>query len=108
MHLDWLHRLHPAPLQAFVGDGPSQDQLRASLHVRDARGNWERGGRAARRIAAAIPVLMPLSAAARLPGMKRLVDATYIAVANNRASISRVLRLDSCAPRLRRIGPEQA
>jgi hypothetical protein len=36
--------------------------------------------------------------------MGPLIDLAYRAVANNRGPISRVLRLDSCAPRLRRIG----
>jgi hypothetical protein len=36
--------------------------------------------------------------------MEPLMDLAYRAVANNRGPISRVLRLDSCAPRLRRIG----
>jgi hypothetical protein len=53
-------------------------------------------------------MLMPLGAAGHLPGVERLMDLAYRAVANNRGPISRVLRLDSCAPRLRRIGREHA
>ena len=93
------------PLQVFNGDGPSAAELAATLHVRDRSGGWSSGGRAARRIAGAIPLLMPLEVAGHLPGMDRLMDLGYRAVATNRGAISRVLRLDSCAPRLQRIGP---
>ena len=48
---------------------------------------------------------MPLGATGHLPGMERLMDLAYRAVADNRGGISRVLGLDSCGARLRRTGP---
>ena len=99
--LDWLDRLRPAPLQAFEDDHPTRDELAATLHVRDRSGRWARGGDAARRIAEAVPVLMPLGVAGHLPGMRRVMDAAYRSVANHRGAISRVLGLETCVPGLR-------
>lgn len=43
------------------------------------------------RIAAVIPVLVPLSIVGRLPGMSRPVESAYRVVADNRHVISRIL-----------------
>lgn len=97
--LDTGGRLRFTPLQGFVAASaadPDRQALLARLHVRDARGRWYSGGRAARRIAEVIPALLPLGLVARLPGAGRVTDAAYDLVARNRQSLSRWLRLDAC------------
>jgi predicted DCC family thiol-disulfide oxidoreductase YuxK len=97
--LDARGRLRFTPLQAFVAASaadPDREALLARLHVRDARGRWYSGGRAARRIAEVIPALLPLALVARLPGAERVADAAYELVARNRHALSRWLRLDAC------------
>ena len=92
--LDWRRRLEVVPLQRFIrsADGdPTRRELRSALHVRDAGGGWERGGRAALRIASVIPVLAPLAVVGHAPGMPGIVDKAYGLVARNRHLISRVL-----------------
>ena len=92
--LDWRRRLEVVTLQGFVrsADGdPTRRELRSALHVRDEGGRWERGGRAALRIATVIPVLAPLALVGRAPGMQGLVERAYVLVARNRRLISRVL-----------------
>ena len=94
--LDGSRRLVVAPLQKFASssvDDPSPRQLRQSLHVRDPRGTWFRGGEAVLRVAAAIPVLWPLSIVGRLPGIRPAVEAAYRWVADHRPAISRALRI---------------
>ena len=92
--LDWRKRLEVVPLQRFIrsahGD-PTSRELRAVLHVRDAGGGWERGGRAAMRIASVLPLLAPLAVVGHAPGMPGVVDKAYGLVARNRRLISRVL-----------------
>ena len=95
--LDWRRRLEVVPLQRFIrsADGdPTRHELRSALHVRDEGGRWQRGGRAALRIASVIPVLAPLAVVGHAPGMQRLVDRTYALVARNRRLISRVLGIN--------------
>ena len=92
--LDWRRRLAVVPLQRFIrsADGdPTRRELRSVLHVRDDGGGWERGGRAALRIATVIPVLAPLALVGHVPGMQGLVERAYLLVARNRRLISRVL-----------------
>ena len=84
---------------------PSRDDLLATLHVRDQAGGWTRGGDAALRIAAAVPILAPLAVLGRVPGAPRVADAAYRLVARNRGPLSRLLRLDACAPELRGTEP---
>jgi len=94
--LDWRRRLDVVPLQGFIpsADGdPSGRDLRSVLHVRDEGGRWERGGRAALRIASVIPVLAPLAVVGHAPGMQGVVDGAYALVARNRRLISRLLRI---------------
>jgi predicted DCC family thiol-disulfide oxidoreductase YuxK len=94
--LDWRRRLVVVPLQSFIpsADGdPTRRELRSVLHLRDERGSWERGGRAALRIARVIPVLAPLAVVGQAPGMQGLVDGAYALVARNRRLISRLLRI---------------
>jgi predicted DCC family thiol-disulfide oxidoreductase YuxK len=84
------------PLQRFVGAAPGDPTNRRllwALHVRDGRGRWYRAGDAMLRIAAELPVLMPLAVVGRLPGMSGPVEAAYRLVADNRHVISRVLRI---------------
>jgi predicted DCC family thiol-disulfide oxidoreductase YuxK len=106
--LDWARRLDLVPLQAFAVDpadeGPSGADLRSALHVRDGAGAWIAGSGAALRIAAAVPVLAPLTLAARLPGGRWLAERAYRWVAANRHAISRALDLDRCALDLRPSG----
>ena len=99
--LDWRGRLRPLPLQAYGQERPTRDELLATLHVGDPAGGWARGGDAALRIAAVVPVLRPLAILGALPGARRVADAAYRLVAEHRHTISRVLRLDACAQRLR-------
>ena len=94
--LDWRRRLEVVPLQSFIrsADGdPTRRELRSALHVRDEGGRWERGGRAALRIASVLPVLAPLAVVGHAPGMRGVVDGAYALVARNRRLISRLLRI---------------
>jgi predicted DCC family thiol-disulfide oxidoreductase YuxK len=100
--LDWNRRLELVALQRFVrsaSDDPTRRRLLWALHVRDARGRWFRAGDAMLRIAAVIPLLVPLSVIGRLPGMSRPIEAAYRLVADNRHAISRIL--DAIASPLR-------
>jgi predicted DCC family thiol-disulfide oxidoreductase YuxK len=102
MRLDWWRRLDLVPLQSFAAEpGPTRAELLEALHVRDAAGRWSRGGAAALRIAAAIPLLRPLAIAGRLPGMTRVAERAYRFVAGHRTAISRLLDLDRSALDLR-------
>lgn len=97
--LDRHQRLRFAPLQGFVptaaGD-PGRGELEAALHVRDERGDWHAGGDAALQIARVVPALAPLALVGRLPGMDRVAEKAYEAVARNRHAISGWLGLDRC------------
>jgi predicted DCC family thiol-disulfide oxidoreductase YuxK len=99
--LDWRCRLAFVPLQAYAEAEPSHAALARELHVRDGAGRWWRGGGAALRVAAAIPVLVPLSLLGGLPGMRGVVDAAYRSVADHRPVISRALGLEDSARQLR-------
>jgi predicted DCC family thiol-disulfide oxidoreductase YuxK len=100
--LDWWRRLDLVPLQSFVAEpGPSRAELLEALHVRDTSGRWFRGGAAALRIASAIPILLPLAIAGRLPGMPWVAERAYQFVASRRHVISGLLGLDRCALDLR-------
>ena len=102
MRLDWGRSLDLVPLQSFVAaPGPSQADLLEALHVRGASGRWSRGGAASLQIASAIPLLVPLAIAGRLPGMGWLAERAYRFVAGHRQAISGLLDLDRCAPELR-------
>lgn len=48
------------------------------------------------RIAEVIPALFPLAMVAHLPGAKRVTEAAYELVAQNRHVLSRWLGLDTC------------
>jgi predicted DCC family thiol-disulfide oxidoreductase YuxK len=98
LRLDWRRRLDLVPLQSFVAEpGPSRAALLQALHVRDGSGRWARGGAASVRIAAAVPLLWPLSVLGHVPGMGWLAERAYRFVAGHRKAISRVLNLDRCA-----------
>jgi len=98
--LDLRRRLRFAPLQGFVptavGD-PARGELEAVLHVRDERGEWHAGGDAALQIARVVPALAPLALVGRMPGMNRVAETAYAAVARNRHAISGWLGVDRCA-----------
>ena len=98
--LDRHQRLRFAPLQGFVptaaGD-PESGELEAALHVRDERGGWHAGGDAALQIARVVPALAPLALVGRLPGMDRIAELAYGAVARNRHAISAWLGVERCA-----------
>lgn len=97
--LDRSRRLAFLPLQdaASVLTGvPGPEELAMTLHVRDHDGQWVRGGAACLRIAAALPVLMPLAFAGRLPFASVVVEGAYRLVARNRDQLSRLLGLDGC------------
>jgi predicted DCC family thiol-disulfide oxidoreductase YuxK len=92
--LDWRRHIDFTPLQRFTEsapDDPTRRELIRALHVRDGCGRWSRAGDAMLRIAAELPVLVPLSIIGRLPGMSRPVEVAYRLVADNRRLISRVL-----------------
>jgi len=94
--LDWRGRLEAVPFQRFVRSGaedPTRQALRRALHVRDHRGRWSRGGRAALRIARDVPVLAPLWLVGSLPGMRGPVEGAYRLVADNRRLIGRAFRI---------------
>ena len=94
--LDWRHRLGFVPLQRFVAstsDDPTARALMRSLHVRDGADRWFSGGRAALKVAAAVPMLVPISILGRLPGMRGPVEAAYQLIADNRQAIGRLLRI---------------
>ena len=97
--LDARRRLRFRPLQesAFEGSGaPSMAALRDRLHVRDAEGRWFAGGRAFTRMAAEIPLLVPLGVFGTIPGVEPVVEAAYRFVADRRSVIGRRLHLGSC------------
>jgi len=98
--LDQRRRLRFSRLQDFVptlaGD-PSRGELEAALHVRDERGEWHAGGDAALQIARVVPALAPLALVGRLPGMSRIAETAYEAVARNRHAISGWLGVERCA-----------
>ncbi len=97
--LDSRHRLAFLPLQgaaSVLADIPSRQELELTLHVQDHDGRWVRGGAACLRIAAALPVLMPLAFVGRLPFASIVVEGAYRLVARNRHRLSRVLGLDGC------------
>ena len=97
--LDWRGGLRFTALQGFVptaaGD-PAGAELEAALHVRDERGGWHAGGEAALEIARVVPALAPLALVGRLPGMGRVAEAAYEAVARNRHAISGWLGVGRC------------
>ena len=75
---------------------PPEAEFAEALHARDAGGTWFRGGGAAIRIAAEVPLLRPLSWAAAAPGMPRVVDVGYRLIARNRQALSRLLGEQAC------------
>jgi predicted DCC family thiol-disulfide oxidoreductase YuxK len=94
--LDHNHRLSFVPLQeaaSVLPDAPSREELAASLHVRSSDGDWVRGGAACLRIAAALPLLIPLALVGRLPFAMGPIEHGYQAVARNRDRLSRLLGL---------------
>ena len=109
MRLDWWRRLDLVPLQSFVAEpGPRRAELLEELHVRDASGHWSRGGAGTLQIATAIPVLLPLAIAGRLPGMAWVAERAYRFVAGHRLAIRGLLDLDRCALDLRPSPPDEA
>lgn len=97
--LDRHHRLAFLPLQdagTLLPDAPSREELALTLHVRDSDGQWIRGGAACLRIAAAIPVLMPLALVGRLPFASAVIERGYQLVARNRYRLSRLFGLEGC------------
>jgi acetyl esterase len=94
--LDHKHRLTFVPLQvaaSILPDAPSREELTASLHVRSTDGEWVHGGAACLRIAAAVPLLVPLALVGRLPFAAVAADRLYRVVARNRHRLSRRLGL---------------
>lgn len=97
--LDRNRRLTFVGLQgarASIPHAPSDEELASTLHVLDGAGHWDRGGAACLRIAAVVPVLVPLSFVGRLPLVRGAIEPLYGLVARNRHRLSRRLGLDSC------------
>ncbi len=81
---------------AQLPDMPPRAQLLDMLHVRDANGHWFTAGEASVQICRRIPLLRPLSAAAKLPLAMPVLDRMYRAFADNRHTISRIFGLKAC------------
>jgi predicted DCC family thiol-disulfide oxidoreductase YuxK len=97
--LDTAERLRLLPLESAAStlpDAPPLADLRRQLHARSPDGEWSSGGDAVRRIAAAVPVLRPLSILGSLPVARGILDVTYDLVAANRHRLSRLLRTPVC------------
>lgn len=97
--LDRHHRLAFLPLQdagTLLPDAPSRQELALTLHVREGDGQWIRGGAACLRIAAAIPLLMPLALVGRLPFASAVIERGYQLLARNRYRLSRLFGLEGC------------
>ncbi len=98
--LDTRGQLRLVALQvAEPPDMPPRDELLDALHALDADGRWSVGAAAGVEIARRIPLLWPISVAARLPLAMPILDALYRSVADNRQRISRLLGLRVCQVR---------
>ena len=94
---DTRRLLSVVPLQtAELPDMPPRTELLATLHARNANGEWFEGGAASVEIARRIPFLWPLSVYARLPLAMPVLDLMYRTFAGNRHAISRLLGLKAC------------
>jgi predicted DCC family thiol-disulfide oxidoreductase YuxK len=103
LRLDRGRRLRLVPLQRAsedAPDAPAAEALRATLHVRDARGRWDTGAAACIRIAERVTLLRAVALAARLPLVPLALEAAYLTVAANRGAISAVV--GALARRVRR------
>lgn len=97
LRLDRRDMLQLVPLQrASIPGAPPQGELLEALHAVDADGRWWVGADAVVEIAKRVPVLRPISAVARLPLAKSLLDDGYRTVARNRQRLSRALGLTAC------------
>jgi predicted DCC family thiol-disulfide oxidoreductase YuxK len=100
--LDSRGRLQLVSLQvAELPDMPPRDELLGALHALDVGGRWSVGAAAAVEIARRIPLLWPISVAARLPLAMSILDVFYRSVADNRQRLSRLLGLQVCQVRSR-------
>ena len=100
--LDRGHVLRILPLQRAameLKDPPRPEVLLDTMHVRTRDGQWERGGAALIRIAAAVPLLRPLAVAGRLPLVRWAFEAWYRLIARNRHRLGRILGLEGCTYR---------
>ena len=98
--LDTSRRLELVSLQtADLPDMPPRTELLDALRAVDASGHWSVGAAAGVEIAKRVPLLWPLSAAAKLPFAMPILDLYYHLVADNRQSLSRLLGLNVCRVR---------
>lgn len=97
LRLDRRGLLRLVPLQtATVSGAPPRGELLDALHAVDAEGSWWVGADAVVEIAKRVTVLRPISAVARLPMARSLLDDGYRTVAHNRQRLSRALGLTAC------------
>ena len=100
--LDSRRRLNLVALQeASLPGQPPRDELSDALHAVDSRGGWTVGAAAVVEICRRLPLLRPISVAARLPLAMLILNLAYTAVANNRQQLSRLLGLRACRVRNR-------
>lgn len=98
--LDSRGRLRLVSLQEAALPGmPQSDELLDALHAVDADGNWFVGAAAAVELTRHVPLLWPISVIARLPSAMPIMNVLYRAIADNRQTLSRLLRLDVCKVR---------
>jgi predicted DCC family thiol-disulfide oxidoreductase YuxK len=98
--LDRAGRLDLIPLRgarADIPDAPPEGRLLDQMHVRDAAGQWARGGAAWLRIGDVVPALRPFALFARLPFVRPFVGPVYALVARNRHRLRRLLGDGACA-----------
>lgn len=97
IRLDRRGLLRLAPLQtAAIPGAPPTGELLESLHAVDTNGRWWVGADAVVEIAKRVTLLRPISAVARLPIARSLLDDCYRTVARNRQRLSRALGLTAC------------
>ena len=100
--LDSRRRLRLVSLQEATLPGmPPSNELIDALHAVDSDGNWFVGAAAAVEIARHVTLLWPISVIARLPLAMPVLRVLYRAIADNRQTLSRLLRLDVCQVRSR-------
>jgi predicted DCC family thiol-disulfide oxidoreductase YuxK len=100
--LDSRRRLRLVSLQEATLPGmPPAHELMDALHAVDTDGNWFVGAAAAVELTRHVPLLWPISVIAKLPLAMPILNVLYRAVAANRQSLSRLLRLDICRVRSR-------
>ncbi|MFV2062784.1 MAG: thiol-disulfide oxidoreductase DCC family protein [Chloroflexota bacterium] len=97
--LDWRRQLRLVALQDAalgVADAPPVEMLRATMHVRDERGDWTTGAAGCLQIARRIPLLWTIALVGRLPRALPLLEHGYALLARNRHRIGVLVGAAAC------------